>query len=60
MFPGRGAGTYPVPFTNVVYIEETDFRESDEKGFFGLAPGKEVGRLGWSDGVWGLNLVNGC
>lgn len=41
-FPGRGAGTYDIPFSKVVYIEEGDFKEADEKGFFGLAPGKEV------------------
>jgi hypothetical protein len=31
-----------VPFTRVVYIEETDFREKDDKDFYGLAPGKSI------------------
>ncbi len=39
-FPGRTDETYPVPFSAVVFIEETDFREADERGYFGLAPGK--------------------
>ena len=40
-FPGKDA-TYKVPFTRVVYIEEDDFREQDQKKYFGLAPGKSV------------------
>ena len=40
-FPGRDA-TYQVPFTRVVYIEQDDFREQDQKKYFGLAPGKSV------------------
>ncbi|KAL3147384.1 hypothetical protein ABBQ32_002862 [Trebouxia sp. C0010 RCD-2024] len=40
-FPGRDA-TYQVPFTRVVYIEQDDFREKDQKKYFGLAPGKSV------------------
>ena len=35
-------GTRKLPFGKVVYIEASDFREQDEKGYFGLAPGKEV------------------
>lgn len=31
-----------VPFTRVVYLEETDFREQDDKDYYGLAPGKAV------------------
>jgi len=31
-----------VPFTNVVYIERTDFRLKDSKDYYGLAPGKSV------------------
>lgn len=42
VFPGREETSYKLPFTKVVYIESTDFRETDEKGYFGLAPGKAV------------------
>lgn len=42
VFPGRTDETYKVPFTKVVYIESTDFREVDVKGYFGLAPHKSV------------------
>lgn len=41
-FPGRSDNAYKVPFTKVVYIESTDFRETDEKNYYGLAPGKSV------------------
>ncbi|XP_068643603.1 glutamine--tRNA ligase-like [Aristolochia californica] len=34
--------SYKVPFTNVVYIEHSDFRIKDSKDYFGLAPGKSV------------------
>lgn len=40
-FPGKDE-TYAVPFTRVVYIEQDDFREQDQKKYFGLAPGKSV------------------
>ena len=40
-FPGRDE-TYQVPFSWVVYIELDDFREQDQKKYFGLAPGKSV------------------
>lgn len=33
---------YKVPFTNVVYIERSDFRLKDSKDYYGLAPGKSV------------------
>ncbi|XP_031265729.1 glutamine--tRNA ligase, cytoplasmic [Pistacia vera] len=33
---------YKVPFSNVVYIERTDFRMKDSKDYYGLAPGKSV------------------
>jgi hypothetical protein len=46
-FPGRGDEGYKVPFTRVVYIEETDFREADSKDYYGLAPGKAV-MLRWA------------
>jgi glutaminyl-tRNA synthetase len=34
--------TYDVPFGRVVYIERSDFRTTDARGYFGLAPGKRV------------------
>lgn len=40
-FPG-GDATYPVAMGKEVYVEATDFREKDEKKFFGMAPGKLV------------------
>ncbi|GAV86052.1 LOW QUALITY PROTEIN: tRNA-synt_1c domain-containing protein/tRNA-synt_1c_C domain-containing protein, partial [Cephalotus follicularis] len=33
---------YKVPFSNVVYIEQTDFQMEDSKDYYGLAPGKSV------------------
>ncbi len=42
VFPGRTEETYPVPFSKVVYIESTDFRAVDAKGYYGLAPDKSV------------------
>ncbi|REJ70012.1 MAG: glutamine--tRNA ligase/YqeY domain fusion protein [Planctomycetota bacterium] len=38
----ESAGTRPVPFSRVLYIEETDFMEDAPKKFFRLAPGREV------------------
>jgi glutaminyl-tRNA synthetase len=35
-------GTRRVPFSRVLYIEREDFREGPPKGFFRLAPGREV------------------
>ena len=40
------AGTRKVPFSKVLYVERDDFQEVPEKGFFRLAPDKEV-RLRW-------------
>ena len=37
-----GMGTRKVPFSQVLYIEEDDFQEEPQKGFFRLAPGREV------------------
>ena len=37
-----GAGTRPVPFSRVLYIEREDFMEDPPKKFFRLAPGREV------------------
>lgn len=34
-----------MPFTRVVYIERSDFREEDDPNYFRLAPGKTVGLL---------------
>lgn len=36
------AGTRTVPFSKVLYIEQDDFREDPPKGYFRLAPGREV------------------
>jgi glutaminyl-tRNA synthetase len=35
-------GTRKVPFSRVLYIEEDDFREEPPKGYYRLAPGREV------------------
>ena len=35
-------GTRRVPFSKVLYIEHDDFREEPPKGYFRLAPGREV------------------
>jgi len=35
-------GTRKVPFSSVLYIERDDFREEPPKGFYRLAPGREV------------------
>jgi glutaminyl-tRNA synthetase len=35
-------GTRRVPFSKTVYIERDDFQEEPSKGFFRLAPGREV------------------
>lgn len=36
------AGTRPVPFSRVLYIEQDDFREDPPPKYFRLAPGREV------------------
>ncbi|XP_015895647.1 glutamine--tRNA ligase [Ziziphus jujuba] len=36
------SASYKVPFSNVVYIEHSDFRLKDSKDYYGLAPGKSV------------------
>lgn len=36
------AGTRPVPFSKVLYIERDDFMEDPPRKFFRLAPGREV------------------
>lgn len=35
-------GTRPLPFTRTLYIERSDFMEEPPKGFYRLAPGREV------------------
>ena len=42
VWPNRaGDGeTYAAPLTRVVFIEAADFRPADERGYYGLAPGK--------------------
>ena len=36
------AGSRPVPFSRILYIEQDDFREDPPKQFFRLTPGREV------------------
>jgi glutaminyl-tRNA synthetase len=36
------AGTRPVPFSRVLYIEQDDFREDPPKQYYRLSPGREV------------------
>ena len=38
-------GNHIVPFTKTVYIDRSDFRETDSKDYFRLAPGKSVGLM---------------
>ena len=38
----ESAGTRPVPFSKVLYIEREDFMEDPPRKFFRLAPGREV------------------
>ena len=38
----ESAGTRRVPFSRVLYIEQTDFHEDPPKKYFRLAPGREV------------------
>ena len=38
-------GSHSMPFTKVVYIERSDFREVDSKDYRRLAPGKTVGLM---------------
>ena len=34
--------SFQVPFSRVLYIEQSDFRLQDSKDYYGLAPGKTV------------------
>ena len=36
------AGSRKIPFSNVLYIEQEDFREDPPKGYFRLSPSREV------------------
>jgi glutaminyl-tRNA synthetase len=38
----EGMGTRVVPFSREIYVEQDDFREDAPKGWFRLAPGREV------------------
>jgi glutaminyl-tRNA synthetase len=38
----QSMGSRRVPFSKVLYIEQDDFREDPPKGYFRLAPGREV------------------
>jgi glutaminyl-tRNA synthetase len=38
-------GSHAVPFTRILYIDRSDFRETDSSDYFRLAPGKSVGLL---------------
>jgi len=38
----QSMGARKVPFSKVLYIEQDDFREEPPKGYFRLAPGREV------------------
>lgn len=38
-------GVHSIPFTKIVYIERSDFREVDSPEYFRLAPGKTVGLM---------------
>lgn len=51
-----GMGTRKVPFSRVLYIEEDDFQEEPQKGFFRLAPGREV-RLRYAYFIKCVNVV---
>ncbi|KAJ2722894.1 Glutaminyl-tRNA synthetase [Coemansia sp. Benny D115] len=41
-------GSHAVPFTRVLYIDASDFREVDSADYYRLAPGKSVGLQGVS------------
>ncbi len=49
-------GTRKVPFAKVLYIEQDDFREEPPKGYYRLAPGKEV-RLRYAYFITCVNVV---
>jgi glutaminyl-tRNA synthetase (EC 6.1.1.18) len=49
-------GTRKVPFSKVLYIESSDFREQPPKGYFRLSPGAEV-RLRYAYIIKCVNVV---
>jgi glutaminyl-tRNA synthetase len=49
-------GTRKVPFSRVLYIESSDFREQPPKGYFRLSPGAEV-RLRYAYIIKCVNVV---
>ncbi|KAJ2974379.1 hypothetical protein NQ176_g6087 [Zarea fungicola] len=38
-------GTHKLDFTKTIYIDRSDFRDTDDKSYYRLAPGKTVGLL---------------
>jgi len=38
-------GVHTFPFTKIIYIDRSDFREVDSRDYFRLAPGKATGLL---------------
>jgi len=52
----EGMGKRQAPFSKVLYIEREDFEENPPKGFFRLAPGREV-RLRWAYFVTCVSVV---
>lgn len=40
--PDESKGTHNVPLSKIVYIDRSDFKVEDSKGYYGLAPNKEV------------------
>ncbi|GAV66282.1 tRNA-synt_1c_C domain-containing protein [Cephalotus follicularis] len=50
------SAVYKVPFFNVVYIEQTDFRLEDSKDCYGLAPGKSIQRREFFTRLLNLSL----
>ncbi|XP_078428116.1 glutamine-tRNA ligase, putative / glutaminyl-tRNA synthetase, putative / GlnRS [Wolffia australiana] len=36
------SAVYKIPFSKIIYIEQSDFRVKDSKDYYGLAPGKSV------------------
>lgn len=44
LFPkNEEKGTRKIKFTSRIYVERSDIKLVDEKGFYGIAPGKIVG-----------------
>ena len=54
-------GSRCLNFTSTVFVERGDFREVDDKSFFGMAPGKTVRLLfGYNVTCTGVNKVGRC